>query len=124
MSRKLNDLVKHYLTCTKNIDLVRERLLSKVLWNLIPATTTCWIRNSGLDNGYSRISVAGVQVFAHVVSYIIFKGFSKPGNFIHHTCEVRCCINPEHLIEITRESHVSLHHLGFSKNRSKSCREN
>ena len=66
--------------------------------------TPCWEYNeSTFSNGYSRVHIKRKSILAHVVSYLIFKGEIR--DEIHHKCENRRCINPDHLIDIRHIAH-------------------
>jgi len=56
----------------------------------------CWLWLGGTDkDGYGRFSVNGEMVRAHVTSYRHFRG--PVTKQVLHKCNVRCCVNPEHL---------------------------
>lgn len=60
--------------------------------------TGCWLWLERLnDGGYGVLSVSGREVRAHVFSYTRFVGRVPKGKFVLHKCDVRCCVNPEHL---------------------------
>jgi hypothetical protein len=43
------------------------------------------------------MSVNKRTTFAHRVAWIAFKGPIPPGLFVLHKCDVRSCVNPDHL---------------------------
>lgn len=78
------------------------RFLSKVT-----RTETCWIWSAGLcGEGYGKIQFRGRQSKANRVSFVLFKGEITPGMVIRHTCDVKACVNPDHLIEGTQKQNV------------------
>jgi hypothetical protein len=59
----------------------------------------CWLwfgADSGRD-GYGGIRRGGKEIKAHRASYTIFNGEIPEGMYVLHKCDVRCCINPDHL---------------------------
>lgn len=58
----------------------------------------CWIwEGSCSSRGYGKIRYKGKIYSSHRLSYEIFKGAIPTGMFVCHTCDVPCCINPNHL---------------------------
>lgn len=58
----------------------------------------CWIWTKGVNNtGYGSIGVGGKWQMAHRFSWESHRGNIPPGKFVLHSCDVRCCVNPEHL---------------------------
>jgi hypothetical protein len=54
----------------------------------------CWLWIGNLNNnGYGKIE----EKYAHRVSYEIEHGPIPDGKFVLHSCDVTCCVNPNHL---------------------------
>jgi hypothetical protein len=49
-------------------------------------------------SGYVVARADGRLIKAHRLSYLINKGETPPGMVVMHTCDVRNCINPSHLV--------------------------
>lgn len=89
-----------------------ERFLAKV-----EITEECWLwlgaeRTKG--RGYGGFRVDGKTVRAHRMAYEIFVGPLEPEQHLHHTCENRRCVNPEHLEIVTNAAHVASHRAGIT----------
>lgn len=80
-----------------------EKTIERFLTRVKRMPDGCWIWQGAPSpgtkkgtGGYGRIMIAGVQMRAHRVAYEIWNG--APGDlFVLHTCDVRMCVNPEHL---------------------------
>ena len=60
----------------------------------------CWIWLGALSrDNYGQIKVAGAKnLTTHRLSYLAVKGEVPRGKVIRHTCDVRQCCNPAHLV--------------------------
>jgi len=59
----------------------------------------CWLWTRSLKTGYGHLSVVGRKrtVRAHRASWLAFRGPVPSGLCVLHRCDIRECINPDHL---------------------------
>ena len=74
---------------------VMERFVSKFVKC---SQNSCWewtdYRNSF---GYGRLGVAGQNLMAHRVSWLLFNGHIPRDKMVLHKCNNPSCVNPDHL---------------------------
>lgn len=70
----------------------------------------CWEWLGGFDGkGYGRVYSRGHDQKAHRESYIRAIGSIPVGWHIHHKCENKACIRPDHLEALGHSAHLTLH---------------
>lgn len=69
---------------------------------IIKDESGCWLWQGKLTPlGYASFTVNNQKVAVHRWAYETFKGPIPEGLVIHHRCENRCCVNPDHLEAVT-----------------------
>lgn len=67
----------------------------------------CWIwKGSKSKNGYGQIKVNKTTKEVHRVSYQEYKGKIPTGMIVRHICDVKHCLNPDHLILGTHKQNM------------------
>lgn len=99
MGRKFTVIFEQFC-CTIDVgEFVRQppkdRFLSKVRIDEVG----CWIWTASRNNqGYGNFKLAGEVVRAHHAAYLLFVGPILEGQVVRHSCDIKLCVNPEHLI--------------------------
>lgn len=65
--------------------------------------TPCWILPASHSEGYARLTINGVRVYAHRAIFEAVKGPIPRGMEPDHRCRQRACCNPDHLQAVTRK---------------------
>jgi len=66
----------------------------------------CKVYLGSLADGYGRIEVNGKKMSVHRVVWELLHGEVPQGKVIAHTCDVRCCCNPDHLFLATQSENM------------------
>lgn len=67
----------------------------------------CWIwTGATTKKGYGLITRGGENMYIHRLSYEENKGPIPAGLQILHTCDVKCCANPDHIYAGTHRDNV------------------
>ena len=81
---------------------LQNRLNSK-----IDKSGDCWLWTGSVNSrGYGGIIIDGKYFRAHRIMYEMFKGKIPKGLEVDHLCEVRTCVNPEHLEAVTHSENM------------------
>lgn len=81
---------------------------------LVDAATGCWVWQRAVSgDGYGIRTISKKRHLAHRLSYAKHVGPIPEGYDIHHKCENKPCVNPDHLEALERRAHRSVTH-GYS----------
>ena len=89
----------------ENLRKVKERFRSYVSVDL----NKCWIWFGGLCKGYAQFALNGNSVRAARWIYELVNGPIPEGYDLHHTCFVKKCVSPYHLVPVTHREHAQIH---------------
>ena len=71
-------------------------------------TKSCWLwKSPSRADGYCPFDGS----YAHIASFLLYKGKIPKGCEIHHKCGTRNCVNPEHLDAVDASEHRSMHRM-------------
>ena len=88
-----------------------SQLLERIEAKTFKAEDGCWYWEGAINSPpYGRISVNGEQQQAHRVVYELFVGPIPKDHDVAHLCQTKSCVNPRHLMAMTRSDHARMDH--------------
>ena len=75
-----------------------KRPIWEVFLSKIDQAGSCWLWDAACGNhGYGVLNRNNKVISAHRLSYELYYGLIPKGKHVLHTCDVRPCVNPDHL---------------------------
>lgn len=82
---------------------------SKNILDYVTKGDGCWTWNLGHDGrGYSNVRIAGRVRKVHRLLYELLVAPIPAGKELHHVCENKGCVFPDHLVPVTRSEHLRI----------------
>jgi len=83
----------------------------EAFWSNVVKTDACWFWTKYKNKkGYGLFKIKGRTVQAHRIAFELICGRIPTGYVIHHECDSKHCVNPLHLVPLTKAKHAGLHH--------------
>ncbi len=80
----------------------------QTFWAQVNFEGECWLwEGSPGGPGYGRFRVRGRTEYAHRVAHYYTHGVLWDSMYILHTCDVRLCVNPDHLRSGTQNENIN-----------------
>jgi hypothetical protein len=76
-----------------------HRSIAERLWDWIEPepNSGCWLWTGGQEDGYGRLAIGSRPVRTHRLAWREWRGPIPKGAWVLHRCDVRACVNPDHL---------------------------
>lgn len=99
----------------RSVDVARPiRTVAERFWTYISPepNSGCWLWTSAVSAaGYGQIGGEGRRapvLYAHRVSFEIHNGPIPEGMQVDHKCQMRCCVNPDHMQLLDAAAHQNV----------------
>ena len=66
----------------------------------------CWLWLGPTNRGYGSLWYSWIKSLAHRVSWELFRGPIPDGLYVLHKCDIKCCVNPDHLYVGTQADNI------------------
>lgn len=71
-------------------------------WAKVDKSSSCWLWTASKVNGYGSVFLRGRARLAHRIAWTDAGNTIPDGKVLDHQCFNRACVNPAHLVVVTR----------------------
>lgn len=85
-----------------------ENQLARFVARIEKQDNGCWLWTGAKNpTGYGHLSINYQDWYAHRLAYALWVGELDPALELDHLCNVRLCVNPEHLQQVSHKDNIA-----------------